>query len=255
MTKAWFLSVFLFMLGACAQPVKDTAQTVPKEKSRLDGVWQGSFDIRGRGPYDFHAIHVGGRSTAVSHKAKAMCAGKVSLDKKGFYYAQCNLYVLDGSPFDYATITGVLEGGHIDARFVTLNGGDSGTIRLTYNKLYEQPSSLAFVQGHWRFVDGDGLAFEMRVENNAIRATDSDGCEYAGHIEIINPEYNAYNIMLNIDRCDSVNGQYQGLAYVDNVTGTYLRVDIVNQHYAFHYDFQKQPNTFSQLLSLLIPRQ
>ena len=239
MSKVRFLFIFLLMLNACTQPVKQEVQALYPEKKLLDGIWEGSFDIRGRGPYDFQVIHVGDRSTAVSHKAKAMCVGKVTLDKDEFYLARYNLYALDGSPFDYATITGVLEGGTIDAHFRTLNGGDTGAIKISYSKLYEQPSSLDLVQGDWKFVDRDGLKFEISIEDNVIRGTDSDSCKYLGQVNIINPKYNAYNIELNISNCDSVNGKYEGLSYLDNLQDTYLRIDVGNEHYGFHYDFQR----------------
>ena len=236
MGKLRILFVFIGILVSCTAPIKEPDAIEDVEKSELDGIWVGSFDIRGRGPYDFHVIHVGERSTAVSHKAKAMCLGKVQLEK-GYYYAKYNLYALDGSPFDYATITGELADGKINSHFVTLNGGDTGSMKLEYSALYEQPSSYAFLEGDWMFVDRDGLEVSMSISNGEIVGTDSDDCKYIGRLEVINPNYNAYNVIMNISNCDSVDGEYEGLSYIEKNENTILRMDVGNELYGFHFDF------------------
>ena len=181
-------------------------------------------------------VHVGERSSAVSYKAKAMCLGQVKLDK-GYYYAKFNLYALDGSPFDYATITGTLTDGVIDSHFVTLNGGDTGSMKLEYSQLYEQSSSLELVEGDWSFVDRDGLELEMSINNGVLEGSDSDDCKYIGHVDVINPNYNAYNVIMHISNCDSVNGKYDGLSYIDDQEDRILRMDVGNELYGFHFDF------------------
>ena len=241
MGKLRILFVFIGVLVSCTAPIQQQDSIEVVERSELDGIWVGTFDIRGRGPYDFHVIHVGERSTAVSHKAKAMCVGNVQLEK-GYYYAKYNLYALDGSPFDYATITGELSDGVINSHFVTLNGGDTGSMKLAYSTLYEQPSSLSMVEGDWTFVDRDGLEVTMSVTNGEIHGADSDDCKYIGRLEVINPEYNAYNVILNISNCDSVNGEYEGLSYIDNNEDTILRLDVGNELYGFHFDFALNVN-------------
>lgn len=226
------------LISACSAPVKEEPVPIKVEKTQLDGIWVGSFDIRGRGPYDFYAIHVGERSTAVSHKAKAMCVGQVK-QNEDYYYAKYNLYALDGAPFDYARLTGEIKEGRIESHFTTLNGGDTGRMQLDYSELYEQPSSLALLEGQWNFTDRDGLMFDLAIESGVISGTDSDDCEYSGNISIINAQYNAYDVVLVISNCDSVNGEYKGLSYLDNEAETFLRVDVGNESYGFHYDFKK----------------
>lgn len=243
MVKNWSVWLAIALIGACSMPVKEQvseeAHPVAIEKTQLDGIWVGSFDIRGRGPYDFYAIHVGERSTAVSHKAKAMCVGQVSQDE-GYYYAKYSLYALDGSPFDYARLTGEINDKQIQSHFTTLNGGDTGRMQLSYSDLYEQPSSLERVEGEWSFSDRDGLEFDVIIENGVIKGSDSDDCKYLGNVSIINPQYNAYDVVLKISNCDSVNGSYQGLSYIDDEQSVYLRVDVGNELYGFHYDFEKK---------------
>ena len=225
------------LVGCATSEVQNTEQSYP-DKTELDGIWVGSFDIRGRGPYDFYAIHVGEKSTAVSHKAKAMCVGQVKQDG-GHYYSKYNLYALDGSPFDYARLTGEIKQGEIISYFKTLNGGDTGRMVLNYSDIYERPSSLELLEGDWRFTDRDGLAFEVNIENGKIVGKDSDDCHYQGQVSLINPKYNAYTVQMTISNCASVNGVYEGLSYLDQHESTFLRIDIGNENYGFHYDWKK----------------
>ena len=248
MAKAWALLVFIGVMTGCTASVKEQSVVINQEKTELDGIWVGSFDIRGRGPYDFYAIHVGERSTAVSNKAKAMCVGQVHQDGE-YYYAKYNLYALDGSPFDYARLTGEIKEGQIESHFTTLNGGDTGRMQLAYNDVYEQPSALELLEGKWRFTDRDGLVLDVSIENGVMQGVDSDECKYTGNVSLINAKYNAYDVVFQISHCDSVNGEYEGLGYIDNSglgddqenTGSiYFRVDVGNERYGFHYDLEKQ---------------
>lgn len=235
---------FILILGfglllSCTAPVVQDSEQILPNKTELDGIWVGSFDIRGRGPFDFYAIHVGGRSTAVSHKAKAMCVGQVKQNGE-HYYSKYNLYALDGSPFDYARLTGEIKQGTIISYFKTLNGGDTGRMVLNYSDVYEQSSSLELLEGEWHFTDRDGLSFKVSIENGQIEGKDSDDCKYQGQVSLINPKYNVYKIKINISNCASVNGVYEGLSYLDKNESTYLRIDIGNENYGFHYDWEKQ---------------
>ena len=239
MHKSWILIPIVLFLMACATSENKLVIESFKEKELLDGIWQGSFDIRGRGPYDFYVIHVGGRSTAVSHKAKAICSGDVTLDGE-HYTAKYHLYALDGAPFDQATITGILSDGTIDSHFVTMNGGDTGSLTISYSSIYEQISSLELVAGEWTFTDRDNLVTNFSIDlQGVVSGKDSDQCEYQGKINLINPKYNAYDVTLNIMNCDSVSGEYKGLGYIDNQESELFRIDVTNELYGFHYDLQK----------------
>lgn len=242
MFKCWGLATVLMIVSACAAPLKQQVEETVPQKSPLDGIWEGSFDIRGRGPYDFHAIHVGSQSTAVTLQAKAVCVGSVSLDGQ-YYLAKYNLFALDGAPFDYATITGELNDGIINSHFVTLNGGDTGSLTISYNDIYEQDSSLEKLSGGWHFTDRDGLLIKLSIDElGIVQGQDSDQCEYTGQIAIIDADYNVYDVAMNIANCGSVNGTYNGMAYLETSDAEYFRVDMLNEFYGFHYDLQKQVN-------------
>jgi hypothetical protein len=122
-------------------------------------------------------------------------------------------------------------------------------MQLAYNDIYEQPSALELLEGQWSFTDRDGLVFDVSIENGVIQGVDSDECKYTGNVSLINANYNAYDVVFQISHCDSVNGKYTGLSYIDNSdldndlenTGSiYFRVDVGNESYGFHYDLQKQ---------------
>ena len=230
----------VFLLGCSTQAVKQQVQSKESVKQPLDGIWNGGFDINSRGPYDFHAIHVNGKSTAVSYKAKAMCSGNVE-GRNGDYFANYNLYSLDGAPFDEAKITGTLKDDTIESYFKTLNGGDVGKLTMTYNPIYENDSSLELLQGKWSFTDRDGLIIDVEITNGELFGADSDSCEYNGLLSVINPSFNAYDVTIVITNCHSVDGEYKGLAYIDKDESAVkvIRMDFVNALYGFHFDLRK----------------
>lgn len=239
--KSLIIVFLVFIFGCATQPAKEQPNEVVKLP--LDGIWDGSFDINNRGPYDFHSIHVGGHSTAVSYKAKAICSGNVE-GEDGNYFANYNLYSLDGAPFDEAKITGILKNGEIESYFKTLNGGDIGKLTITYNPIYENNSSLDLLEGKWSFTDRDGLVIDAEIANGEITGNDSDSCNYSGAFSLIDTNFNAYNVKVVIKNCHTVDGEYTGLAYLDNKDNVdVIRMDFVNALYGFHFDLQKVEET------------
>ena len=205
--------------------------------SWLDGIWSGEFDIGGRGPYDFTAVHINGHAFAYSQNAKAMCVGTVRLDGEN-YISKYALFALDGGPFDAATITGKLkEENEIYSHFVTLNGGDTGALSLVYDPIYDAPSSLKLTTGSWTYTDRDDLTTEFDIAaEGTISGNDSDGCEYLGFVDLINPAFNAYKVKVEITKCSSVDGEYEGVSFIKN---DLLSVQIANQKYALFFAFNR----------------
>jgi len=223
--------------------VPEAVESAHTVKAPLDGIWQGVFDINGRGRYDFTALHIQGRSTAVSVRAKAMCRGRVELQEGQYYMARYELFALDGAPFDQATITGTLDKQAIRSHFVTMNGGDIGAINLDYNPIYERKPELAELDGHWFFIDRDGLETNMSISDGQITGADSDGCSYQGTLAIIDSRYNLLDVVLNVSSCDSVNGEYIGLAYFEPGKKHLVHIDALNNLYGFHYALQRVVNS------------
>ena len=65
---------------------------------------------------------------------------------------------------------------------------------------------------------------------------DTDGCEYLGYLDILNPQYNVYQTKLEVSECSSVNDKYEGVAFVDENS---LTMQIANKKYALFYVFEK----------------
>ena len=173
-----------------------------------------------------------------SLKAKAMCVGTVKYDGENFI-TRYLLFALDGGPFDWATITGKLKTeSTLATHFVTSSGGDTGALSMVYNPVYESPSSLKIVQGNWSYTDTDDLTTELDItEDGTISGNDSDECSYLGYMEVINSNYNAYRIKVEASNCDSVNGEYEGVAFLEEQK---LKLQIANEKYSLFFDFQRE---------------
>ncbi len=235
----------IFLSGCSTSNVSnEVSDSEIASRSPLDGIWIGEFDIRGRGPYDFTAVHLQDKAYAFSLKAKAMCVGTLSFDGVHLLNKYV-LFVLDGGPFDWANLTGTLEDNGADQKtistyFKTLNGGDTGALKVAYSELYDQPSSLDYVTGDWSYTDRDQLTSTITInEEGILTGNDSDGCEYLGYLDIIDPKYNVYRTKLEVRECGSVNDEYEGVAYINEDK---LAVQIANKKYALFYAFQKRSN-------------
>jgi hypothetical protein len=125
----------------------------------------------------------------------------------------------DGSASTTGTLTGtVVERSSISGDW-TLNTGETGTVTMSYQTLYDRGSSLADVASMWTdpfgatwSIDGAGAMFSQ----------DAFGCTYNGTIGIIDPMFNAYSLQVTVaGTCAGIEGNYSGLAFTDDVvTGT-----------------------------------
>lgn len=207
-------------------------------RTSLDGIWEGEFDIGGKGPYDFTAVHIRDKAYAFSRSAKAVCVGTVGLEGK-HYTSEYMLFVLDGGPFDSAVITGELtEKGEITSHFLTKRGSEAGMLKLAYDPVYDSLSSFTVTQGNWSYTDKDGLITEFVIqEEGAIEGRDSIGCKYAGYLEIIDPAHNAYQVKVEVASCGSVDGKYEGISFMSEEQ---LNMLLVNQRYGLYFVFDSK---------------
>lgn len=102
--------ICLFLITSCttSNVSNKTQESELQPRAPLDGIWIGEFNIRGRGPCDFTAVHLQDKAYAFSLKAKAMCVGALSFDGEHLLNKYV-LFALDGGPFDWANLTGSLE--------------------------------------------------------------------------------------------------------------------------------------------------
>ena len=235
------LAAFACLASACASrhPNVNGQDSASSSRAQLDGIWRGDFDIEGRGPFDFTALHVNGRSYAYSQRARALYSG--SVEREGETVTSTyTLFLRGGLPLDVAIITGVLkEENRIASRFVTMNGRNTGALHLAYDAAYDTPSSLHRLSGVWSYIDSNDQTIEFKIDSSGqIKGHDSRNCEYLGTLDVIDPDHNAYEVDVQIRGCGSVSGDYEGASFME---GDQLSMLISNADRALFFQFSPSP--------------
>lgn len=205
----------------------------------LDGIWKGDFDIEGRGPFDFTALHVNGKAYAYSRRARALYSGSVERESETVI-STYTLFLRGGLPLDVAIITGELkEENRIASHFVTMNGRNTGALNLAYDEAYDTPSSLRRLSGAWLYIDRNDQTIEFRIDTGGqIRGHDSRGCKFLGKLDVIDPDHNAYEVGVQVRGCGSVSGDYEGASFME---GDQLSMLISNVNRALFFQFIPSP--------------
>ncbi len=235
------LAAFAWLAGACvSKPLEVSSQDATHfSRGSLDGLWRGDFDIEGRGPFDFTALHVNGKAYAYSRRAGALYAGSVERDGE-IFTSTYTLFLRGGLPLDVAVITGeIKEENRISSRFVTMNGRNTGTLDLVYDAVYDTPSSLARLSGAWSSMDSNDQMAEFQIDSKGqIQGHDSRNCEYLGELDLINPAHNAYEVEVRVRGCEFMKGDYEGASFME---GGRLSVLISNVNRALFFQFSPSP--------------
>ncbi len=235
------LAAFACLAGACvSKPLEVSSQDSSHFLHvSLDGIWRGDFDIEGRGPFDFTALHVNGKAYAYSRRAEALYAGSVERDGE-IFTSTYTLFLRGGLALDVAVITGeIQEENRISSRFITMNGRNTGALDLVYDAAYDTPSSLARLSGAWSYMDGNDLTVEFQIDSRGqIQGHDSRNCEYLGKLDIINPDHNAYEVEVKVRGCESLAGDYEGVSFLE---GDRLSVLVSNANRALFFQFSHSP--------------
>lgn len=192
------------------------AACAPPDSSGLNGLWEGRFDINGRGDFDFTALHVNGRVFAVSRDARVLCQGEAAI-ADGRYRAEMKMHFVNANPFDTAILEGAVDAASadIDARFMTQGAGDKGRMRLRYLKaLHERGADLAAVAGEWILYEGAAITKLSIDADGVMRGGDTHACGLAGRIAAVDPARNAYSVRLTGESCEKIDGRLDGMAYL-----------------------------------------
>lgn len=235
------LAVFACLASACVPRHLDVNDQKLTSSSRvsLDGIWRGDFDIQGRGPFDFTALHINDRAYAYSRRARALYSGSVERDGETVT-STYTLFLQGGLPLDFVIITGeVKEENRIASHFVTMNGRNTGALNLAYDAAYDTPSSLRRLSGVWSNIDGNDQTIEFRIDSmGQIKGHDAENCEYLGKLDIIDPDHNAYEVDMQVRGCGSVSGDYKGASFME---GDQLSMLISNDNHALFFQFSPSP--------------
>ena len=212
------------------------------EPQPLDGLWNGRFDINGKGDYDFQAVYLGGRVAAWSVDTNVVYRGNVTGDDKT-YQSNMDIYIRDGSKISSVELNGTVENNatSILANYET-TGDDTGTLRLTYNPLFEQPPALQTLEGLWEF-SGKKLSISVNFDDaGTLKGTDSVGCNYYGKLSQIRPGINTLDVQIEIASCSTTDGKYEGMAYLaapaEGVSDT-LHLSMTGEYFGMYYPLQR----------------
>ncbi|MBT8083287.1 MAG: hypothetical protein KJO56_12755 [Gammaproteobacteria bacterium] len=122
-------------------------------------------------------------------------------------YAQDGYQFLDGSTTGAGDFTGtVVERSTFSGSF-SFSTGESGTIAMDYDPIYDRDSSLDKLSGTW----DQGLGIMTVDPNGSFFEQDQFGCVYDGQISIIDATFNAYSLTMTVSNCALENGDYGGL--------------------------------------------
>jgi hypothetical protein len=138
----------------------------------------------------------------------------------GTLYAAPGTTLPDGSTFAPLTITGTISGDSLD---LTINAaGVSISLPTTFvASVYDRGSALATVAGTYATFDifGDPASFSVDA-NGVIFSQSAAGCVSNGQISIIDANFNAYDVTLDVTLCGALNGMYDGLGLTLDTNAT-----------------------------------
>ncbi len=118
------------------------------------------------------------------------------------------------------TITGtVTENSSLNLTITAV--GALTSVTTTFNALYDRGSALATVNFTYPVFNifGDPGSFSVDA-NGVITVATNSACVGNGQITIINANSNAYDVMLDMTSCGTLNGTYNGLGLTDDDVAT-----------------------------------
>jgi hypothetical protein len=138
------------------------------------------------------------------------------------YVAPLGFTLADGSTSASCTATGTIQERQslsVSTSCTTSLGGTfTNTGSLAYDDLYERDSSLAVIAGNW---DDFGVVLTVSGNGEIFEQDPFTGCVVNGQVSIIDPQYNAYEVVITYSNCTGnfaiINGStFSGLAILDN---------------------------------------
>jgi hypothetical protein len=113
----------------------------------------------------------------------------------------------------------------------TTASGESGNFDFFYDSTYQNPSSLAILEGVWTAYDdfGNPEATFSIDGLGQFSGQNTSGCASVGQISLIDERYNVYEVTSSISNC-FIAGDYGGMAAVGeiNVPGDAILLSISN---------------------------
>lgn len=215
-----------FTLSACggggsSNPANFSA---PPPPTNAGGVWEGSTFNNNAG-LTFQTVGVvtenNGEGRFVNDQGVQFILSGISGTNGNFSatitaIAPFGTVFIDGSSVTSGTITGtVVERTSLQGDW-TLNTGETGTMTMSYDSIYERGSNLSRTTGMW--IDSFGVVYTIEA-NGDFFAQDAFGCVFDGNVSILDASFNAYGLTMTVSICPSVNGNYSGLGVLGDDVG------------------------------------
>ncbi len=139
----------------------------------------------------------------------------------GTIHAAPGTTLVDGSTVADVTISAGTadEGNTLDLTVAA--AGVTVAVSTTYDAAYDRGSDLATVAGVYMSFDlfGDLTSFSVAA-NGDITSGSAAGCVSNGQISIIDANFNAYDVTLDVAMCGALDGMYDGLGLSQDANAT-----------------------------------
>jgi hypothetical protein len=178
--------------------------------SLLNGIWQGTAHSNLEG-IDMEVIGLiyEGNVRFYLPASDTFNAGTISVNGDNF---SATLTDIDNN--ESTTLSGSYISGVSITGTYTSSSGDSGSTSLSYDSIYNRPSSLSQTQGTWSFTEGSYSSSITIQADGTIAGSDSNGCTFSGSVTLLDSTKNLYNTVVQITNCGLVNEQLSGWGVV-----------------------------------------
>lgn len=221
-SSAFGLALLVVSCGGGSDDGNPQSPEPTPQPTNAAGIWEGSavtgdqtLNVLGIVTENGEGRLVDGNGTQYVVDSLSGNDGDISLSFTAI--AQVGFTFADGSTVATGDLTGsVVEHDSFTGEY-DLSTGESGTISMTYNAIYERDSSLDKLTGMWEEEFGV-LSFDP---SGAFFMQDSFGCVYDGQASIIDSQFNAYALSMTVSSCgDGVDGDYSGLGLLSDLNTT-----------------------------------
>lgn len=220
--SAFGLALLVVSCGGGSDDGNSESPAPTPQPTNAAGIWEGTavtgnqtLEVLGIVAENGEGRLVDGNGTQYVIDSLSGNDGDISLSFTAI--AQVGSTFVDGSTVATGDLTGsVVEHDSFDGEY-ELSTGESGTVSMTYNPIYERDSSLDKLTGMWEEEFGV-LTFDPSGE---FFMQDSFGCVYDGQASIIDARFNAYSLAMTVSSCgDGVNGDYAGVGLLSDLNST-----------------------------------
>lgn len=149
--------------------------------------------------------------------------GNIAVDGTSFtatltsYAPLGSVFSTNGQVSISGTASGTIQERSTFSGTASFSGSSTATFNFTYESAYSRGSSLATIAGTYSESDGAGYTETYVIDSNGtFTGSDTEGCQLVGDVRILNSSYNLYRIDFTVTSCGVLNGDYSGLAALDD---------------------------------------